>query len=192
MFAAQKPPAGGQRPGMSLSFLVLEGASERILDKIARLAAAIAECPIGLASLDDVELTWFQAANDASLPHTPPDGPPNGLPGGGPQLAAGESLSMEDAGPDAHFAETAPVGDGSGIRFVLRLPLLGPDGVELGALCVMDRVPRVLSEEQHDLLVRLAGTAAALLELRRMAQQGWTNPTPDLGATLGLRVLRAA
>ena len=57
------------------------------------------------------------------------------------------------------------------VRFLAGIPVITPSGQRLGALCVLDRVPRPLSPEQADALRALARQAANLLELGRYATE---------------------
>jgi signal transduction histidine kinase/CheY-like chemotaxis protein len=62
------------------------------------------------------------------------------------------------------------VGDPT-IRFYAGAPLTTPDGFKIGALCVIDRVPRQLSPEQRDAMEMLGRQVVAQMELRRLNQQ---------------------
>lgn len=54
------------------------------------------------------------------------------------------------------------------LRFYAGAVLRTPDGLPLGALCVLDRVPRGLTTDQAFTLETLAQQVMALLELRRV------------------------
>ena len=56
-----------------------------------------------------------------------------------------ELLIVSDATQDARFAQNPMVTGEPGIRFYAGAPLLTPEGVVLGTLCVIDRVPRELA-----------------------------------------------
>lgn len=61
------------------------------------------------------------------------------------------------------------------IRFYVGVPIVSPEGVILGILGVMDRVPRSLTVEQQQALLALSRQAIAQLELRK----NQTNITGD-------------
>jgi signal transduction histidine kinase len=56
---------------------------------------------------------------------------------------------------------------GLGIRFYAGAPLVTPDGLGIGTLCVIDRVPRDLTPEQERSLRALSRAVMAHIELRR-------------------------
>ena len=58
-----------------------------------------------------------------------------------------------------------------GIHFYRGVPLVREDGVLLGALAVMDRVPRSLSPAQEEDLATLAGLVAGQLDLQRQHEE---------------------
>src|SRR5690606_38163440 len=53
---------------------------------------------------------------------------------------------------DPRFVDHPLVGNSGQFRFYAGQPLIDPDGVALGTLCVMDVVPRMLSSEQRNAL----------------------------------------
>lgn len=77
-------------------------------------------------------------------------------------------LVVEDAQLDPRFHDN-PLVTGGAIRFYAGVPLKGPSGHALGALCVLDPAPReAFGREDRDRLVALARMASEKLELRRL------------------------
>lgn len=74
---------------------------------------------------------------------------------------------VPDASFDPRFERNPFVtGDIGSVRFYASAPLVTPDGVPLGRLCVFDEEPRELSTVQEQALGSLAGRVMDVLELR--------------------------
>ena len=81
-------------------------------------------------------------------------------------IATGEMLVVEDAQKDPRFWDNPLVTGDPKIRFYAGAPILD-GGQVLGTVCVIDRVPRRLSEEQLSALEALARQVRTLLHQRR-------------------------
>ena len=150
------------------SYDMLDTACEAAFDNIARLTARLTAAPIALISLTDAERQFFKARVGLDLVEGARD---HGLCAHTILALDGRPLVVRDALRDPRFADLAIVAGGSGIRFYAGAPLVNPDGFALGTLCVMDNQPRSLTDEQHEVLVRLAETVGTTLELRRAMHQ---------------------
>jgi GAF domain-containing protein len=73
-------------------------------------------------------------------------------------------LMIRDTAGDAQLGA-------SGIRFYAGAPITTRDGHVLGALCVMDRKPGELTDQQIESLRALSRQAVAQLELRRLKRE---------------------
>lgn len=78
-------------------------------------------------------------------------------------------MVVPDATLDERFHDNPLVTGDANLRFYAGVPLLSPDGLALGALCVIDDRPhKDFSQEDRQRLVELAKMAADRLELRRI------------------------
>ena len=164
---AELPPDEAERLAALRQYGILDTSPERAFDDITRLAAQICQTPIALISLVDEARQWFKSRLGLDARETPRDLAfcAHAL------LNPGELLEVRDARTDARFADNPLVTSGPGIRFYAGAPLVDGDGYPLGTLCVIDRAPRELSEEQRDALRVLSRHVVTQLELRRRARE---------------------
>jgi PAS domain S-box-containing protein len=133
-----------------------------VFDDIPRLASFICGTPIALITLIDTNRQWFKAKVGIDVDETPREG---GF--CAHAILKPELLIVKDTHQDKRFAGHPFVTADPHIRFYAGAPLITSDGHALGALCVIDRVPRTLSGEQQEALRVLARQATTQLELRR-------------------------
>ncbi|MFY0583058.1 GAF domain-containing protein [Cystobacter fuscus] len=128
---------------------ILDTPPEREYDDVVQLAASLCGVPMALVSLVDRDRQWFKANV--------------GLPGVSETercisfctfaIEREELFVVEDAREDARFATNPLVTGAPSLRFYAGAPLQSEDGFLLGTLCVLDSVPRKLTETQRrDLL----------------------------------------
>jgi two-component sensor histidine kinase len=120
------------------------------------------EAPVALISLVDDRRQWFKAELGLGLKETP--------------LAAsicarvilGPGLTViPDLSQDSRFDGNPLVAGRPHLRFYAGAALQAPDGLPLGTLCVLDMVPRDLSQGQAVALQALARQVMSQIELRR-------------------------
>ncbi len=141
---------------------VLDTSPEAEYDGLARLAAAICGTPIALVSLVDRDRQWFKARVGVESAETPRDDSFCNY-----AIVTPEPFVVPDAAADERFRDNPMVAAELGVRFYAGVSVTDPEGFALGALCVIDRVPRELTPFQAEALVTLAGQVAVLLEARR-------------------------
>lgn len=144
---------------------VLDTPADGSFDRIAALAAQIFRVPIGIVSVVDTDRIWFKARHGLDVPQIDRE----------PGLCASAILGSEpwivnDARADPRTLANPLVAGEFGLRFYAGAPLTTHDGFNLGTLCVIDREPREVSEEETRLLVELADVVVDELELRRNAR----------------------
>ncbi|WP_161600854.1 sensor domain-containing diguanylate cyclase [Teichococcus oryzae] len=159
---ASLPPNEVERLIVLRSYDVLDTACEASFNDIAKLAVILSECPIALVSLVDADRQCFKGRQGLDVDETPREVSfcAHAI------LHPGEVLMVPDATLDPRFRDNPLIAE-IGLRFYAGVPLVNAEGIALGTLCVIDRVPRRLNETQQEALRYLAGTVVTTLELRR-------------------------
>ena len=144
------------------SYRVLDTPPEPAFDDLVQLAAQCCQAPIALISLIDERRQWFKAEVGLGVRETPLDR----------SICLSAMLQpgltiVPDLIEDPRFASNPLVTGEPHLRFYAGAVLRTPDGVPLGALCVLDHVPRDLTEEQASTLTLLARQVMSQFELRR-------------------------
>ncbi len=148
---------------------ILDTPAEAAFDRITELAAELFDAPIALVTLIDAERQWMKSAHglergettreDAFCDYT---------------IRADEVMVVPDATEDDRFRENPYVLGDPDIRFYMGAPLQvpGPGGPRLGALCILDRVPRAApSEKDQRRLQILAAAVVGEMNLRLANQR---------------------
>jgi len=142
-------------------YRVLDTPHDESFDRITRLASRILETPIALMTLVDSSRQWFKSRVGIDMDETAREHAFCAH-----AICGHEVMQVPDALEDPRFRDNPLVTGGPEIRFYAGAPLTTRDGLNLGALCVIDRVPRTITEEQAAILEDLAQLAMDEIELR--------------------------
>lgn len=162
MAAAPEPPNEAERLRTLRLYRILDSGSEAAFDQFTLLASAICEAPISLISLIDEDRQWFKSRVGLQVSETD-----RSAAFCAHAILHDEVLVVEDATKDRRFADNPLVLSDPSIRFYAGAPLTVSSGVSLGALCVIDRVPRQRTLRQTEALSVLRRAVVTQLELRR-------------------------
>lgn len=141
---------------------VLDTPPEAEFDELTQLARTICGTPMALISLLDDNRYWFKSHVGIAATEVPR--------GGGfcvHALASRDMLVVEDARRDSRMCNSPLVTEPPHVRFYAGAPLITPEGVPIGTLCVLGLAPSSLNEFQREGLAMLGRHTVQLLELRR-------------------------
>ena len=147
-----------------LSYGVLDTSPDQELDEIAEIASLLCDTPISLISLVDENRQWFKSRVGMDTKETPREDAFCRYTLDKPD----EILVIPDSLEDERFRNNRLVTGEPRIRFYAGAPLLTPQGNVLGTLCVIDRKPKELTENQAKALKLLAKRAMDFLNTRKL------------------------
>ena len=141
---------------------ILDTKEEKAFDDLTRLATYICRTPMAAISLIDSERQWFKSRVNITETETPRD-----IAFCSHAILENVTMIVKDALYDERFKDNPFVTADNGVRFYAGSPLTTAEGFKLGTLCVIDVVPRDLSDGQIAALRALSRQVTAQLELRR-------------------------
>jgi GGDEF domain-containing protein len=143
---------------------VLDTAEEPPFEKIVTLVQQILQTPFCAVSLVDEQRQWFKARRGLGVRETPRD-----ISFCTHTIQQTEPFVIRDAARDARFAANPLVTGDPHIRSYAGVPLLMPDGYQIGSLCTIDTRPREFPENEITILENFASLVVDELELRQIA-----------------------
>ncbi len=138
---------------------LLDTPAEERFDRLVEMARTLTNTPIGLVTLVDEDRQWFKShlGFDATESHRDESMCAHAILGD-------DVMQVSDALEDLRFADNPAVTGEARVRFYAGAPLTLSDGCTVGTLCVADRRPRLLSDEQVAALKHLAELVVDELE----------------------------
>jgi len=126
---------------------ILNTPLEDRFERITRMVCFMLKVPISAVSLVVDDVQWFKsiqglnasgtARNVAFCAHT---------------ILGDDIFVVPDARADERFHDNPLVTEDPSIRFYAGQPLTLGDGLRIGALCAIDRVPRQISDEDREVM----------------------------------------
>lgn len=170
-------------------YQILDTPFELCFDRITELARTIFETPIALVSLVDEDRQWFKSCLGLNVRETPRDQAFCDY-----TIKGDEILVIENARIDSRTASNPLVTGDPHIVFYAGAPLITPEGVRLGSLCIIDRKVRDFAEKDKQILRQLSDLVMDEFNLRRKAEIDWLTGAASRGSfhsLLSLLALRA-
>jgi GAF domain-containing protein len=145
---------------------ILDSPPDGAFDKITQLAAKLFNVPISIVSIVDTDRIWFKSHHGLDAEETSRD----------PGLCASAVLQddvyvVTDAQMDPRTLANPLVAGSLGLQFYAGKPLVTGDGHRLGTLCVIDRAPRAVTNDELETLRTLGEVVMDELELRLTARR---------------------
>jgi len=143
------------------SYGILDTEQTVEFDDFTRLASEICGTPIALISLIDSDRQWFKSKVGLDVSETPRD-----ISFCGHAIHGTEIFEIPNASEDERFRDNPLVTGNPDIRFYAGAPLITPEGLGIGTICVIDRVPRRLTQAQRNSLKVLGRLLTQQMELK--------------------------
>ena len=166
MISADLHPSECERLQTLLRYEILDTADDKAFDELTQLASSICQTPISLISLVDDRRQWFKSKVGIDAPETPKN-----IAFCSHAILQEKIFEVPNALDDQRFCDNPLVTGAPDIRFYAGAPLIAPNGLAIGTLCVIDSEAKTLNENQRQMLTALAKQVISQLELRLRSHQ---------------------
>ncbi|MFD3000586.1 ATP-binding protein [Pontibacter toksunensis] len=156
----------GERLKALKAYNILDTPAEKEFDDITALAAHICNTPISLITLVTEERQWFKSKVGTDVCELP-----RSISFCQHTILQNNILEINDTLEDERFRDNILVTDAPYIRFYAGAQLITNKGHNLGSLCVLDTIPRQLTEVQRRALTTLARQVVTNFDLRLKQEQ---------------------
>ncbi|SFB82582.1 PAS domain S-box protein [Massilia yuzhufengensis] len=181
MPAAPLPPDELARLSVLDDLHLLDTPSEPVFDRVTRLACRLLDVPMALFSLVDADRQWFKSRVGLDAEETPRE-----YAFCAHAIGMSTPLVVNDALLDARFSDNPLVNGPPNIRFYAGVPIRTSAGLAIGTLCALDTRPRVLTEDEAQVLGDLAAILTKEVHYRErigVARDHLQRSTEVLGAS---------
>jgi len=140
---------------------ILDTPNESDFDDLVNLASMIFEVPISTVTIVDSHRQWFKAAVGLTVKETSRE-----VSFCTHAIQQSDYFVVTDTTNDPRFANNPLVINEPHLAFYASIPLRTSNDLAVGTFCIMDKIPRELSNRQIEILRILANQTMQLLELR--------------------------
>jgi diguanylate cyclase (GGDEF)-like protein len=164
MKAPEHPKNEDIRVAALRSLDILDTEPEERFDRLTRIAKRLFKVPIALVSFVDINRQWFKSCQGLEVKEMSRD-----ISFCGHAILGDDIFIISDTLLDDRFYDNPLVINEPRIRFYAGIPLVISSEIRVGTLCLIDREPRILSEEDKELLRDLGQMAVQDLTLVQLA-----------------------
>ena len=168
--SAQHMPSAAdeaERARILRDYGILDTGAEQAFDDLTALASQLCDAPASIVTFIDGNRLWFKSTFGLTATEAPVEHSFCAHAAGKP----GEVFTIENALEDDRFLQNIFVMPEEGLRAYAGANIVGPAGVALGSICVVDFKERPFTDEQRLALERLSRQVVDQLELRRRVVQ---------------------
>jgi signal transduction histidine kinase len=155
---------------------ILDTPPDGSFDHITKLASLFLKVPIAIVSLVDTDRIWFKSHFGLDVQQIDRE---EGLCASA--ILSDDLYMVENAITDPRTLSNSLVAGEFGLRFYAAVPIKVREGYNLGTLCIIDKKPRSISEEEKEILSKLAEIIVDQLELRLEARKANEKQNQMLG-----------
>jgi GAF domain-containing protein len=145
---------------------LLDTPPDGAFDRITALAARIFDVPVAIVSIVDAERVWLKSHHGIDVTEVERS---RGLATSGGLHE--KTLVIEDVQADPRITAGATAAAASALRFYAGVPLITPDGHNLGSFAIIDWKPRTFGPQDVASLEDLAAIVLHEMELRLAARR---------------------
>lgn len=156
-------PLERERLARLAGYEILDDESDPVLEGIAEVAALACHAPIAIITLVDEERTVFRDTYGINRTSVNREDSICAF----AILENSDCFVIPDTHQDPRFARNPSVLGEPFVRFYAGAPLWSEDHLPIGTLCVIDRVPRVMTAQEQALLVKISRFAMDRISARR-------------------------
>lgn len=150
MIAPEKPKNEAERLHALRTLKLLDTTHEERFDRVTRMAKRMFGVPISLVTLVDDDRQWFKSKQGLEVSETPRE-----ISFCGHAINKNGLFMVPNTLEDERFIDNPLVTGAPNIRFYAGYPLKLRQEVNIGTLCLIDSEPKILDEEEQQLLADL-------------------------------------
>jgi predicted PurR-regulated permease PerM/GAF domain-containing protein len=169
MAPAPIPPNEKERLAELDGLNLLDTPQEANFDQVTERLTKLFRVPIALFTLIDKDRQWFKSQTGLPLDLAEARSTPRDVSLCGHVIAKDEVLIVRDLARDPRFANN-PFVKQHDLRFYAGVPLRGPNGFPIGALCILDTKPRELTMQEQELFQMIAADVMEEIKRRPVAE----------------------